>query len=122
MHAETVIVILFAVATGVDLLVRWLKVPYTVALVVTGLVLSALLFPAVSGVAIALTGAAGPRHARAALHARLPALPRLGLRGPDQRHRSHRGRGAVQEPRRAPAPGPRVDHLQTGGDGRLVDL
>src|SRR5687768_11062799 len=41
MGVETVFVALFAVATGVALLVRWLKVPYTVALVVAGLVLGA---------------------------------------------------------------------------------
>ncbi|MCS6914180.1 MAG: cation:proton antiporter [Myxococcales bacterium] len=39
MHFE--IVTLFSVATAVALAVRWLKVPYTVALVVTGLVLGA---------------------------------------------------------------------------------
>jgi CPA1 family monovalent cation:H+ antiporter len=39
MHFEIVFVLLFAVATGVALLARWIKVPYTVALVVTGLVL-----------------------------------------------------------------------------------
>jgi len=39
MHFEAVFVTLFAVATAVALAARWLKVPYTVALVVAGLVL-----------------------------------------------------------------------------------
>ena len=39
MHFEAVFVTLFAVATAVALTARWLKVPYTVALVVAGLVL-----------------------------------------------------------------------------------
>jgi monovalent cation:H+ antiporter, CPA1 family len=39
MHLELVFVLLFAVATGVALAARWLRVPYTVALVVAGLVL-----------------------------------------------------------------------------------
>jgi CPA1 family monovalent cation:H+ antiporter len=38
-HFETVVIVLFAVATGVALVARWLKVPYTVALVVAGLAL-----------------------------------------------------------------------------------
>ncbi len=41
MHFETAIVLLFAIATTVALLARWLRVPYTVALVVAGLVLGA---------------------------------------------------------------------------------
>ncbi|HZF52810.1 MAG TPA: Na+/H+ antiporter [Polyangiaceae bacterium] len=39
MHFEIVFVLLFAIATGVALAARWIKVPYTVALVVSGLVL-----------------------------------------------------------------------------------
>jgi len=39
MHLEYVIVALFAVATAVALVARRFRVPYTVALVVTGLVL-----------------------------------------------------------------------------------
>jgi CPA1 family monovalent cation:H+ antiporter len=41
MHFETAIVLLFAVATAVALVARWIKVPYTVALVVAGLALGA---------------------------------------------------------------------------------
>jgi len=41
MHLETIIVVLFAVATTVALAARWLRVPYTVALVVAGLALGA---------------------------------------------------------------------------------
>jgi CPA1 family monovalent cation:H+ antiporter len=41
MHFETAIVLLFAVATAVALVARWLRVPYTVALVVAGLALGA---------------------------------------------------------------------------------
>jgi CPA1 family monovalent cation:H+ antiporter len=37
MHSELVFVLLFAIATGVALTARWLKVPYTAALVVAGL-------------------------------------------------------------------------------------
>lgn len=39
MRFETVFVTLFSVATAVALLARWLKVPYTIALVVAGLLL-----------------------------------------------------------------------------------
>jgi CPA1 family monovalent cation:H+ antiporter len=39
MHFEIVFVMLFAVATAVALIARWLRVPYTVALVAAGLVL-----------------------------------------------------------------------------------
>ncbi len=39
MHADVTFVLLFAVATAVALGVRWLNVPYTVALVATGLLL-----------------------------------------------------------------------------------
>ena len=39
MHGEIVFVALFSIATAVALLTRWFKFPYTVALVVTGLVL-----------------------------------------------------------------------------------
>lgn len=39
MHFEAIFVTLFAVATAVALAARWLRVPYTVALVVAGLVL-----------------------------------------------------------------------------------
>jgi CPA1 family monovalent cation:H+ antiporter len=42
MHVEIAIVALFAVATAVAIAARWLKVPYTVALVVTGLLLGSL--------------------------------------------------------------------------------
>lgn len=41
MHLETVLVLLFAVATAVALAARWLRVPYTVLLVVAGLALGA---------------------------------------------------------------------------------
>ncbi len=41
MHLEFVVVLLFAIATGVALLARWLKVPYTSALVLAGLVIGA---------------------------------------------------------------------------------
>lgn len=41
MQFETAIVLLFAVATAVALVARWIKVPYTVALVVAGLALGA---------------------------------------------------------------------------------
>lgn len=41
MHFETILVTLLAVATAVALTARWLRVPYTVALVVAGLVLGA---------------------------------------------------------------------------------
>ncbi len=41
MQFETIIVILFAVAATVALIARWLRVPYTVALVVAGLALGA---------------------------------------------------------------------------------
>lgn len=44
MHVEAVFVTLFAVATAVALVARWLKVPYTVALVVAGLVLGTIQF------------------------------------------------------------------------------
>ena len=39
MHEETVFVMLFALAAGVALIARWLSLPYTVALVITGLLL-----------------------------------------------------------------------------------
>jgi monovalent cation:H+ antiporter, CPA1 family len=39
MHFEIIFVMLFAVATAVALVARWLKIPYTVALVAAGLVL-----------------------------------------------------------------------------------
>lgn len=39
MHIETAFVTLFSVATAVALVARWIKIPYTVALVVAGLVL-----------------------------------------------------------------------------------
>lgn len=39
MHGEILVICLFCVATAVALLARWLKVPYTVALVVAGLLL-----------------------------------------------------------------------------------
>jgi CPA1 family monovalent cation:H+ antiporter len=39
MHFDSAFVMLFAVATAVALVARWIKVPYTVALVVAGLVL-----------------------------------------------------------------------------------
>lgn len=41
MHFEAAFVTLFAVATAVALAARWLRIPYTVALVVTGLALGA---------------------------------------------------------------------------------
>jgi CPA1 family monovalent cation:H+ antiporter len=41
MHLELVVVLLFAIATGVALLARWLKLPYTAALVVAGLIIGA---------------------------------------------------------------------------------
>lgn len=41
MHFEVIFVILFSAATAVGLLTRWLQIPYTVALVVTGLFLGA---------------------------------------------------------------------------------
>ncbi|MCA9518050.1 MAG: Na+/H+ antiporter [Myxococcales bacterium] len=41
MHLDVVFVMLFAVATAVALLARWARVPYTVALVVAGLLLGA---------------------------------------------------------------------------------
>lgn len=41
MHFEAIFVTLFAVATAVALAARWLKIPYTVALVVAGLALGA---------------------------------------------------------------------------------
>jgi CPA1 family monovalent cation:H+ antiporter len=49
MHFEAVFITLFAVATAVALAARWLKVPYTVALVV-------------AGVALGATGAIEPPH------------------------------------------------------------
>lgn len=39
MNIDLVLVLLFTIATGVALLARWLKVPYTVALVLAGLVI-----------------------------------------------------------------------------------
>ena len=39
MHVETAFVTLFSIATAVALIARWSKIPYTVALVVAGLVL-----------------------------------------------------------------------------------
>lgn len=39
MHVETVVVLLFALAAGVALVARWLSLPYTVALVIAGLLL-----------------------------------------------------------------------------------
>ena len=39
MHFETLFLTLFAIATAVALIARWLKIPYTVALVVSGLAL-----------------------------------------------------------------------------------
>ena len=39
MHGEILVICLFCAATAVALLARWLKVPYTVALVVAGLLL-----------------------------------------------------------------------------------
>lgn len=41
MHIELVLVLLFTIATGVALTARWLKVPYTAALVLAGLVIGA---------------------------------------------------------------------------------
>jgi CPA1 family monovalent cation:H+ antiporter len=41
MHLELVVVLLFAIATGVALVARWLKLPYTAALVVAGLIIGA---------------------------------------------------------------------------------
>ena len=41
MHGETIFVALFSIATAVALITRWLKFPYTVALVVAGLLLGA---------------------------------------------------------------------------------
>src|SRR4051812_41945958 len=41
MHTNVVVVILFAIATGVALIARRLKLPYTAALVVAGLVIGA---------------------------------------------------------------------------------
>jgi len=41
MHLELVVVLLFAIATGVALVARWLKLPYTAALVLAGLVIGA---------------------------------------------------------------------------------
>ena len=41
MHLELVVVLLFAIATGVALIARWLKVPYTTALVAAGLIVGA---------------------------------------------------------------------------------
>lgn len=41
MHLELVLVLLFTIATGVALTARWLKVPYTAALVLAGLVIGA---------------------------------------------------------------------------------
>ncbi|HEY5375094.1 MAG TPA: sodium:proton antiporter [Polyangiaceae bacterium] len=41
MHLELVVVLLFAIATGVALVARWLKVPYTTALVAAGLIIGA---------------------------------------------------------------------------------
>jgi monovalent cation:H+ antiporter, CPA1 family len=47
MHVETVVVLLFALAAGVSLIARWLSLPYTVALVIAGLLLGTTrLFPA----------------------------------------------------------------------------
>lgn len=41
MHLDLVVVLLFSIATGVALAARWLKIPYTAALVVAGLVVGA---------------------------------------------------------------------------------
>ncbi|HST07025.1 MAG TPA: cation:proton antiporter, partial [Gemmatimonadaceae bacterium] len=41
MPVENTLIILFSVATGAAITARWLKVPYTVALVVTGMALGA---------------------------------------------------------------------------------
>ena len=41
-HTENIVILLVAIATGVALLSRWARVPYTVALVVAGLALGAL--------------------------------------------------------------------------------
>jgi CPA1 family monovalent cation:H+ antiporter len=41
MHLDLIIVILFSVATGVALAARWLKIPYTAALVIAGIALGA---------------------------------------------------------------------------------
>ncbi len=41
MHTEFVFVLLFAIATGVALVARWLKIPYTAALVLAGLLIGA---------------------------------------------------------------------------------
>ncbi|MGI8401893.1 MAG: cation:proton antiporter [Gemmatimonadaceae bacterium] len=41
MHIETTLVILFSIATAAAIAARWLKIPYTVALVVAGIVLGA---------------------------------------------------------------------------------
>ena len=41
-HTENIVILLVAIATGVALLARWLRVPYTVALVIAGLALGAL--------------------------------------------------------------------------------
>ena len=41
MHLELVVVLLFAIATGVALVARWLKLPYTAALVIAGLIIGA---------------------------------------------------------------------------------
>lgn len=42
MQAETIFILLFVIATAVAIGVRWLRIPYTVALVVAGLVLGTL--------------------------------------------------------------------------------
>jgi len=39
MHVETIVVLLFALSAGVALIARWLSLPYTVALVLAGLLL-----------------------------------------------------------------------------------
>ena len=47
MHTEIAFILLFVVATAVAIAVRWLQIPYTVALVLAGLALGSLkMFPA----------------------------------------------------------------------------
>ncbi|HEY4954910.1 MAG TPA: sodium:proton antiporter [Gemmatimonadaceae bacterium] len=41
MHVETTLIILFSIATAAAIVARWMKVPYTVALVIAGMVLGA---------------------------------------------------------------------------------
>lgn len=41
-HTENIVIILLAIATGVAVISRWARLPYTVALVIAGLALGAL--------------------------------------------------------------------------------